>query len=216
VGCPPSEKLPGIGTTTLVAMRKRATTAEPAQPPETRHWLEAVRRRPCSTNATRHTPCGQSSRVRLRFPLPRPWRPTSPRHQKVSDNILKTLRQKLALVDRATAPFRAVREYPLPGATSRRGYEVRRVLLESWISDWSQAPTLTQRKFWSRAMAFRSGTQRRRELPSQWCGRERSMNKATLQRYQFATDAQWNSCLAAEADRDAPGPDSGFPAIRIL
>jgi phage tail-like protein len=36
------------------------------------------------------------------------------------------------------------------------------------------------------------------------------MNKATLQRYQFATDAQWNSCLAAEADRDASGKDSGF------
>jgi len=36
------------------------------------------------------------------------------------------------------------------------------------------------------------------------------MNKATLQRYQFATDAQWNSCLAAEADRNAPGQVSGF------
>ena len=36
------------------------------------------------------------------------------------------------------------------------------------------------------------------------------MNKTKLHRYQFATDAQWNSCLAAQVDRDASSQDSGF------
>lgn len=42
---PPDDKLPQTGTTTLVAMRQRASAVEPEQPPETRRWLEAVRSR---------------------------------------------------------------------------------------------------------------------------------------------------------------------------
>jgi hypothetical protein len=96
---PPSEKLPGIGTTTLVGMRKRATSAEPAQPPETRRWLEAVRR-----SLVPRMPLG--TRLVVKAPVYVALSITATVEadagldlKKVSANILKALKQKLALVD---------------------------------------------------------------------------------------------------------------------
>jgi len=96
---PPAEKLPRIGTTTLVVMRKRVSAAEPDKPPETRRWLEAVRRR-----LAPRMPLG--ARLVVKAPVYVEFSITATveadaglDQRKVSDNVLKTLRQKLALVD---------------------------------------------------------------------------------------------------------------------
>jgi hypothetical protein len=96
---PTSDKLPGIGTTTLVVMRKRATAAEPAQPPETRRWLEAVRR-----SLAPRMPLG--TRLVVKAPAYVEFSITATVEandgldlKKVNANILKALKQKLALVD---------------------------------------------------------------------------------------------------------------------
>ena len=119
---PLSEKLPGIGMATLVAVRKRATTAEPTQPPETRRWLEAVRLR-----LAPRMPLG--TRLVVKAPAYVEFSITATVEandgldiKKVSANILKALKQKFALVD------------PGDGTVPRRpGMPVARRDVAAWI-----------------------------------------------------------------------------------
>jgi hypothetical protein len=96
---PPAEKLPMIGTTTLVVMRKRVSTVEPDKPPETRRWLEAVRRRlasrmPLGTRLVAKAPVYVEFSIVVTVEANMGLDP-----KKVKDSVLKTLRKKLALVD---------------------------------------------------------------------------------------------------------------------
>lgn len=95
---PPSDKLPRTGTTTLVVMRKRASATEPAQPPETRRWLEAVRSRlvsrmPLGTRLVVIAPGYVEFSVEAKLRAEVGLDPS-----KVKEQVLEVLRKKLALV----------------------------------------------------------------------------------------------------------------------
>jgi hypothetical protein len=96
---PFGEKLPKTGATTLVVMRKRASATEPDQPPETRRWLEAVRRRLVS-----RMPLGARLVVvapdYIEFSIEAPLEAEAGLDPlKVQQQVLEALRKKLALVD---------------------------------------------------------------------------------------------------------------------
>src|SRR5262249_47007736 len=91
--------LPKTGTTTLVLMRERASVTEPDQPPETRRWLEAVRRRlvsrmPLGTRLLVVAPNYVEFYVEATLLAEAGLDPSQ-----VKQEVYKTLRKKLALVD---------------------------------------------------------------------------------------------------------------------
>ena len=58
----PDERAPRTAVVTLVAMRSRPKANEPENIPETRRWLEAIRRRLTWPDAARHASrCRRSS-----------------------------------------------------------------------------------------------------------------------------------------------------------
>jgi predicted phage baseplate assembly protein len=89
---------PRTGTVTLTAMRSRPGGIEPAQPPETRRWLEAIRRRlagrlPLGTNLLVVAPRYVDFIVRTQLQVQRGRNP-----EDVKTDVRRALKSKLALV----------------------------------------------------------------------------------------------------------------------
>jgi hypothetical protein len=98
---PPSDKLPRMETTTLVVMRERASAVEPDQSPETKRWLEAVRRRlvqrmPLGTRLVVEAPAYVEFTIVANLQAEPGLDP-----KQVEEEVRKTLRKKLALVETA-------------------------------------------------------------------------------------------------------------------
>jgi predicted phage baseplate assembly protein len=98
---PPGDKLPKTGATTLVVMRERASAVEPDQAPETRRWLEAIRRRlvprvPLGIRLIVNAPRYVVFSVEAKLQAEAGVNPSQ-----VEQEVRKTLRKKLSLVDSA-------------------------------------------------------------------------------------------------------------------
>jgi predicted phage baseplate assembly protein len=94
----PQTGLPNTGTVTLVAMRSRPGGVEPVQPPETRRWLEAIRRQlagqmPLGTTLAVVAPRYVDFTVHLQLQAQRGVDPPQ-----VADRVRDVLRARLAMV----------------------------------------------------------------------------------------------------------------------
>jgi hypothetical protein len=103
---PPDERMPRTGVVTLVAMRSRGSETEPKIIPETRRWLETIRRRlvarmPLGTRLILTAPRYIGFFIRATIETA-PGRDPEP----VKKNVVNALRRRLALVTINGAPPR--------------------------------------------------------------------------------------------------------------
>ena len=118
----PPAATPRTGAVTLIVMRARPSTEEPERPPETRRWLEAVRRRltsrmPLGTRLAVRAPRYAGFSIRATIEAQPGRNPLT-----IETEVRKALARRLALVDR-----------PAGGPPREPGVPVTQRDVTSWI-----------------------------------------------------------------------------------
>ena len=200
---PPQPRESETGTITLIAMQARADGVESGSIPETPRWLEAIRRQlsprmPLGSRLVVAGPRYVEFSIQVRAEAEQGRDPVA-----VKSAIESELRRRLALVQRsagdAATRVRACGDPPRPlcmAAGACRSASRVVPANPGWRQERGRSCGLQ-----ARSAAHGSRRQPHRSGPC--LHRRPAMNQRLPLAYRFASEAQWNECLFAGADRDS-------------